>query len=205
MLFLIILEIVDNFVSALVVRLDQRSGFSVLRLEGYAKLILISTHGLLKGRCQSYRRFKAKLNHPSHQPARPHCLLEQHGSQLRLLRAMNNLVLELDSMTKFVENCNIQVPMEVINLIDDGKNPDEFTLDVLNSCIPKNQIIKGKTDTFKSLRSHLLEELEQTFPDEVEVYTEIHAAFAERKRFAQAESTLPNGDAKVNKLSCENH
>jgi len=34
-------------------------------------------------------------------------------------------------------------------LIDDGKNPDEFTRDVLNSCIAKNQITKGKTDAFK--------------------------------------------------------
>jgi mediator of RNA polymerase II transcription subunit 10 len=39
--------------------------------------------------------------------------------------------------------------MEVVNLIDDGKNPDEFTRDVLNSCIAKNQVTKGKTDAFK--------------------------------------------------------
>ena len=37
----------------------------------------------------------------------------------------------------------------VVSLIDDGKNPDEFTRDVLNSCIAKNQITKGKTDAFK--------------------------------------------------------
>jgi len=36
-----------------------------------------------------------------------------------------------------------------VSLIDDGKNPDEFTRDVLNSCIAKNQITKGKTDAFK--------------------------------------------------------
>ena len=37
----------------------------------------------------------------------------------------------------------------VVSLIDDGKNPDEFTRDVFNSCIAKNQITKGKTDAFK--------------------------------------------------------
>lgn len=106
----------------------------------------------------------------------------------------------------------------MISLIDDGKNPDEFTRDVLNSCIAKNQSTKGKTDAFKvvltapcgrllkiyllsylylcfhkftkifieccptyyiqGLRKHLLEELEQTFPDEVESYREIRAASA---------------------------
>ncbi|KAL3499152.1 hypothetical protein ACH5RR_038245 [Cinchona calisaya] len=120
------------------------------------------------------------------------------ASQLPLLHRMNNLVLELDNMSKLAENCNIQVPMEVLNLIDDGKNPDEFTRDVLNSCIAKNQITKGKTDAFKVLRKHLLEELEQVFPDEVEAYRDIRASSAaELKRLAQAQSMLPNGDAKV--------
>ncbi|XP_016515996.1 mediator of RNA polymerase II transcription subunit 10b-like isoform X2 [Nicotiana tabacum] len=120
------------------------------------------------------------------------------SSQLPLLQRLNNLVLELDNTAKLGEKCNIQVPMEVLNLIDDGKNPDEFTRDVLNSCIAKNQVTKGKTDAFKGLRGHLLEELEQAFPEEVEAYREIRAASAaEAKRLAQAQSLLPNGDVKV--------
>ncbi|ONM23021.1 Mediator complex subunit 10 CG5057-PA [Zea mays] len=84
------------------------------------------------------------------------------------------------------------------SLIDDGKNPDEFTRDVLNSCIVKNQITKGKTDAFKGLRKHLLEELEQAFPEDVEAYREIRAtSAAEAKRLAQSQGTLPNGDVKV--------
>ena len=35
------------------------------------------------------------------------------------------------------------------SLIDDGKNPDEFTRDVLKKCIAKNQITKGKADALK--------------------------------------------------------
>ncbi|KAJ9549838.1 hypothetical protein OSB04_022381, partial [Centaurea solstitialis] len=100
------------------------------------------------------------------------------SSQLPLLQRLNTLVLEMDNMAKLSEKCNIQVPMEVLNLIDDGKNPDEFTREVLNSCIAKNQITKGKTDAFKGLRRHLLEELEQAFPDEVEDYREIRASSA---------------------------
>ncbi|XP_038703235.1 mediator of RNA polymerase II transcription subunit 10b-like isoform X2 [Tripterygium wilfordii] len=120
------------------------------------------------------------------------------ASQLPLLQRLNNLVMELDNMSKLSENCNIQVPMEVLNLIDDGKNPDEFTKDVLNSCIAKNQVTKGKTDSFKGLRKHLLEELEQVFPDEVESYREIRAnSAAKAKCLGQAQSTLPNGDLKV--------
>ncbi|KAL5537923.1 hypothetical protein UlMin_045872 [Ulmus minor] len=118
------------------------------------------------------------------------------ASQLPLFQRLNSLVLELENMSKLSEKCNIQVPMEVLNLIDDGKNPDEFTRDVLNSCITKNQMTKGKTDAFKGLRKHLLEELEQAFPDDVESYREIRAASAsEAKR--QAQNMIPNGDLKV--------
>jgi hypothetical protein len=46
-------------------------------------------------------------------------------------------------------NCVFPVVACFVSLIDDGKNPDEFTRDVLNSCIAKNQITKGKTDAFK--------------------------------------------------------
>ncbi|KAM3353398.1 hypothetical protein ACQJBY_024513 [Aegilops geniculata] len=120
------------------------------------------------------------------------------ASQLPLLQRLNALVAELDTMQKLADGCNIQVPMEIVNLIDDGKNPDEFTRDVLNSCIAKNQITKGKTDAFKSLRKHLLEELEEAFPDDVEAYRQIRAtSAAESKRLAQSQSALPNGDAKV--------
>ncbi|KAJ4957102.1 hypothetical protein NE237_013885 [Protea cynaroides] len=120
------------------------------------------------------------------------------ASQLPLLQRLNALVSELDTMQGLAENCNIQVPMEVVKLIDDGRNPDEFTRDIINSCIARNQITKGKTDGFKSLRKHLLEELEQAFPDDVEAYREIRAtSAAESKRLAQSQSILPNGDVKI--------
>ncbi|KAM3276947.1 hypothetical protein ACQJBY_045017 [Aegilops geniculata] len=120
------------------------------------------------------------------------------ASQLPLLQRLNALVAELDTMQKLAEECNIQVPMEVVNLIDDGKNPDEFTRDVLNSCIAKNQITKGKTDAFKSLRKHLLEELEEAFPEDIEAYRQIRAtSAAESKRLAQSQNVLPNGDSNV--------
>ncbi|KAI3920770.1 hypothetical protein MKW98_005596 [Papaver atlanticum] len=120
------------------------------------------------------------------------------ASQLPLLERINAVVSELDNLQRLSDNCKIQVPVEVLNLIDDGKNPDEFTRDVLNSCIARNQITKGKTDAFKGLRRHILEELEEAFPDEVEAYREIRAtSAAESKRLAQAQSILPNGDVKV--------
>uniref|UniRef100_A0A453G8N8 Mediator complex subunit 10 n=1 Tax=Aegilops tauschii subsp. strangulata TaxID=200361 RepID=A0A453G8N8_AEGTS len=50
----------------------------------------------------------------------------------------------------------------------------------------------------QSLRKHLLEELEEAFPDDAEAYRQIRATSAAgSKRLAQSQSALPNGDAKV--------
>eukprot|EP00252_Welwitschia_mirabilis_P013203 TRINITY_DN29126_c0_g1_i1.p1 TRINITY_DN29126_c0_g1~~TRINITY_DN29126_c0_g1_i1.p1 ORF type:complete len:173 (+),score=47.42 TRINITY_DN29126_c0_g1_i1:286-804(+) len=120
-------------------------------------------------------------------------------SQLSLLERINSLVVELDEMQKSSDNCDIQVPLEVIRLIDDGKNPDEFTKDVINRCIQKNQVTKGKSEVFKNLRKELLEELDKEFPDEVEAYRELRmVASNEAKKQAQPLGSLPNGDSKMN-------
>ncbi|KAI3453319.1 hypothetical protein Pfo_009982 [Paulownia fortunei] len=84
--------------------------------------------------------------------------------------------------------------------VDDGKNPDEFTRDMLNGCISQNQITTGKMDTFKSLRGHLLEELEQAFPDEAEAYREIRATSAAPARLCKSHSDMYNSPRKVNKV-----
>ncbi|XP_050901104.1 mediator of RNA polymerase II transcription subunit 10b [Lathyrus oleraceus] len=119
--------------------------------------------------------------------------------QMSLFQRINGLVAELDNMVKLAENCNIEVPMEVVNLIDDGKNPDLFTRHVINNCITKNQITKGKTDAFKDFRKHLFEELEQNFPDEIETFRESRAASAAVSlHLAQTQSVDPNGDATLN-------
>lgn len=101
-------------------------------------------------------------------------------------------------MQKAAQNTDIQVPLEVIRFIDDGKNPDEFTKDIINKCIQRNQTTKGKSEAFKNLRKQLLEELEQEYPEEVEVYRELRAAsVAESRKQMQAQGGLPNGDAKI--------
>uniref|UniRef100_A0A0C9QLS1 Mediator of RNA polymerase II transcription subunit 10 n=1 Tax=Wollemia nobilis TaxID=56998 RepID=A0A0C9QLS1_9CONI len=129
-----------------------------------------------------------------------HCTVSSFtvNSQLTLLERVNSLVCEFDEMQKAAQNCDIQVPLEVVKLIDEGKNPDEFTKEIINKCIQRNQTTKGKSEAFKNLRKQLLEELEQTFPDEIEAYRELRSvSAAEAKKQLQAQSGLPNGDAKI--------
>jgi len=69
---------------------------------------------------------------------------------------------------------------------------------ILHFIFKKYELTSLKVGMFQSLRKHLLEELEQAFPEDVEQYREIRASSAaEAKRLAQSQSTLPNGDVKV--------
>nr|CAN83497.1 hypothetical protein VITISV_026967 [Vitis vinifera] len=131
------------------------------------------------------------------------------ASQLPLLQRLNALVSELDNMTKLSEKCNIQVPMEVLNwglrFVRQLHDWELEEVDVFFGRLYDQSIRSGFEDTM-GLRRHLLEELEQAFPDEVESYREIRAASAaESKRLAQAQSVLPNGDLKIfQKLPIQN-
>ncbi len=35
------------------------------------------------------------------------------------------------------------------SFIDEGRNPDEYTRNLLNSCVQRNQVSRGKVDAFK--------------------------------------------------------
>ncbi|EFJ12213.1 hypothetical protein SELMODRAFT_235078 [Selaginella moellendorffii] len=115
-------------------------------------------------------------------------------SQLLVLERLNELVKDLNLMQSSSNQCNLEIPVEVIRFIDEGKNPDEFTKDLLNHCIQRNQATKGK-----ALRKHILEEVEEAFPEETETYRMLRTASAleSRRSAAQPIPGLSNGDARV--------
>jgi mediator of RNA polymerase II transcription subunit 10 len=84
------------------------------------------------------------------------------------------------------------------SFIDEGRNPDEYTRNLLNSCVQCNQVSRGKVDAFKALRKHLLEEAEDAFPDEIEAYRAMrNQSSLEARRALQSSDLLSNGNLKV--------
>ncbi|KAI5057365.1 hypothetical protein GOP47_0027380 [Adiantum capillus-veneris] len=129
-----------------------------------------------------------------------HCSISSFTlpSQLTLLDRLNGVMKELSIVHSAAEDCHFQIPIDVIRLVDEGKNPDEFTKELLNNCIQRNQATKGKVDAFKALRKHLLEEVEEAYPEETEAYRALRTAAAlEARRISQPPPLLANGDVKV--------
>lgn len=65
---------------------------------------------------------------------------------------------------------NVQLPIEVFEYIDSGKNPHYYTKDYMDKALTKNEEVKGKIEYYKRFKSILIEELTKVFPSEMNKY-----------------------------------
>lgn len=57
--------------------------------------------------------------------------------------------------------------------IDQGRNPQLYTKDCIEKALTKNEQVKGKIDSYRKFKAHLLVELNGTFPNEITKYRAI--------------------------------
>jgi len=84
------------------------------------------------------------------------------------INTMVNDMQEIDKLKNQVQD--VQVPFEVFEYIDQGKNPQLFTKDCMEKALTKNEQLKGKIDAFRKFKALLLVELSKTFPNEMAKY-----------------------------------
>jgi len=75
---------------------------------------------------------------------------------------------EVDKLKGQVQD--VHVPLEVFDYIDQGRNPQLYTKDCIEKALTKNEEVKGKIDSYKRFKAHLLVELSRTFPNELNKY-----------------------------------
>ena len=68
---------------------------------------------------------------------------------------------------------DIQVPLEVFDYIDEGRNPQFFTKDCMEKALTKNEEERGKIDAYRMFKARLLVELTSTFPKQISSYRAI--------------------------------
>jgi mediator of RNA polymerase II transcription subunit 10 len=83
----------------------------------------------------------------------------------------------LNEFKKLEELCDphydIEIPMDILNYIDEGKNPDLFTKDILEKCIKANESVKGKIEALEKFRQALEKEIRTTFPEHYAAYAKL--------------------------------
>lgn len=84
------------------------------------------------------------------------------------IQAMVHGLQELDKLKSQVQD--VHVPLEVFDYIDQGRNPQIYTKDCIEKALTKNEQVKGKIDSYRKFKSHLLNELNSSFPNELAKY-----------------------------------
>ncbi|XP_002732894.1 mediator of RNA polymerase II transcription subunit 10-like [Saccoglossus kowalevskii] len=88
---------------------------------------------------------------------------------------LNQKIHNMISGMKDIDKCkasvqDVNVPLEVFEYIDQGRNPQLYTKDCMEKALAKNEQVKGKIDTFKRFKTLLVNELNKMFPEEIEKY-----------------------------------
>ncbi|XP_041375563.1 mediator of RNA polymerase II transcription subunit 10-like [Gigantopelta aegis] len=95
----------------------------------------------------------------------------QPQGQNVLNQKIQTMVTEMQEVDKFRSQMqDIQVPLEVFDYIDQGKNPNLYTKDCLEKALAKNELVKGKMDNLKRFKALLIVELNKVFPNEMNMY-----------------------------------
>lgn len=96
---------------------------------------------------------------------------QPQNGQTILNQKINQVVSSLRDIDRLKENIqNVQIPIEVFEYIDSGKNPQFYTKDYIEKALSKNEEVKGKIDHYKKFKSLLVDELTKTFPAEMVKY-----------------------------------
>lgn len=95
----------------------------------------------------------------------------QPQGQPVLNQKLQGIVRDLQEIDKIRHKVSdIQVPLEVFDYIDTGRNPQLYTKDCMEKAVSKNEEVKGKIDAYRMFKAKLLVELSSVFPKEISHY-----------------------------------
>eukprot|EP00897_Mesotaenium_endlicherianum_P000725 jgi/Mesen1/10653/ME000009S10447 len=114
----------------------------------------------------------------------------KESSQMLLFERMNNLVKALDNVQQVAGETDCHIPMEIFQFVDNGQNPDQYTREFLEGCIARNEATRGKVVAFRSLRKHLLEEIDAVFPEQADAYRSLRTASSKVEYLTRAKSSI---------------
>ncbi|XP_054911858.1 mediator of RNA polymerase II transcription subunit 10 [Poeciliopsis prolifica] len=98
----------------------------------------------------------------------------QPSSQAVLNQKLNFMISGLQDIDKCQKQLHdINVPLDVFEYIDQGRNPQLYTKECLERALARNEQVKGKIDTMTKFKSLLISELSKVFPEEMAKYKDI--------------------------------
>lgn len=89
----------------------------------------------------------------------------QNELQAGLRKNIIKLLTELRNLISTTPHLNFKLPVEVIDYVQEGRNPDIYTREFVELVMKINQMHKGKTEAFGDFRDILAREFVGAVPD----------------------------------------
>ncbi|KAL8969303.1 MAG: hypothetical protein Q9183_002061 [Haloplaca sp. 2 TL-2023] len=86
-------------------------------------------------------------------------------TQQELVRLVTQLSGSLSQLSNDASTLPTQIPPEIIEYVDDGRNPDIYTREFVELVQKGNQFMKGKSEAFAGFRDALAEEMVKAWPE----------------------------------------
>ncbi|KAL8649898.1 MAG: hypothetical protein Q9210_004133 [Variospora velana] len=86
-------------------------------------------------------------------------------TQQELVRLITRLVGSLSTLSNDASTLQTQIPPEIIDYVDEGRNPDIYTREFVELVQKGNQYLKGKSEAFTGFRDALAHEITKAWPD----------------------------------------
>lgn len=110
---------------------------------------------------------------------------------------------DIEHLKKDVQD--IQIPLEVCDYVDGGRNPQVYTKLSMSTTMKKNEEVNGKIESYKKFKAHLLVEMNKYFPKEVDRYRAIRSEEDEEDEEEDDEvEVVENGENGEHEESTEN-
>ncbi|GMG23572.1 unnamed protein product [Ambrosiozyma monospora] len=86
-------------------------------------------------------------------------------AKLGLSNNINKVVAQLKDLSNRKDLSNVSIPLEIINYIEDGRNPDIYTREFVEVVRKINQHLNGKSLAFEKFQNMLGHSIVKEFPD----------------------------------------
>ncbi|KZV81453.1 hypothetical protein EXIGLDRAFT_779700 [Exidia glandulosa HHB12029] len=78
---------------------------------------------------------------------------------------VNQVVAHLGRIEDIAEHINVLVPIQILDDVDNSRNPTTVTRDRIERAATENQFMHGKISAIEDYRSELLDALQEHFPE----------------------------------------
>jgi len=86
-------------------------------------------------------------------------------AKLGLANNINKIVDQLRGISDRKDLQNVQIPLDIVNYVEDGRNPDIYTKEFVEVVRKLNQYLNGKSLAFQNFRDTLGASIKREFPE----------------------------------------